>query len=95
MPYTISSKFFTTSADKISGYAKVFSFPWFIHDSESQEDILQQYINHLYDSCQKHLNLLKGSNVSLSETEEKKLRDTLESLIHAKKVWHETRIDKK
>ena len=96
MSYTISSNFFVTSVDKISNYySRHFSFPWFIHDSEKNGDTLKQYINLYYDSYLKNLESIKDLNSPLTEAGEKKLQDSLESLVHAIKVWHETRIDKK
>lgn len=95
MSYAISSNFFTTSVDKISGfYARPFFFPWFIHDSERGEDVLKQYIDSLHDFYFKRLESIKNSKLPLTETEEKRLRDSLDSLINAIKVWHETREDK-
>jgi len=91
MSYTISSNFFTTSVDKVSGfYERSFFFPWFIHDSEKDEDALQQYIDSLHDSYFKRLESIRNSKLPLTEMEEKRLRDSLDSLIKAVKVWYET-----
>ena len=96
MSYAISTNFFTTSVDKnYDFYLGSFSFPWFIHDTEGKEDILKRYIDSLHDVYFKRLEAIRNSKLPLTEADEKRLRDSLDSLVNAIQVWHETREEEK